>query len=609
MTLTFLLSFLIGFTETIFSQDGSKKSSYNFLFAGGALKTCSTLAPKNCIGLKEYFEEHKIPQQSYLFENRYEVSAEAIKSLNRLAKWGVLGDQRIAELVTASQGLQKKARRRSLTESALIDLFDETLGKSRKLRGREFDVILDIFEKRPMIEGREIKEKVILAQNQNKLATAIFQKFVQMARETNTESNRKKRNKPKIVFLTSSARDPFAAVYFYKQVFEQAGGDAFWLPLDRAVTQAQKTKSCKNLPKYRALLQGNYSRKERYPELTAKQLEFCTNPEKMLSLLKSAQGLFINGGDQSLSLEALRPDAKDSEFLKVIREQVNAGKLVVGGTSAGAAIQSGGTFAGKIIPMISNGTNRLAIEKGAVASMPPGFLCEDSRECQSLDVEALTYEKQGGLGLLPSGIFDTHFSERGRQIRLVKLAADTKTRFAFGIDETTAMLGKKVADTIVFEAFGESGVWVFDLGSHFKTKKSDGVIQNVKASYLTHGDLLEISWPSGDIRILPAASKKTLRRDISEYSSSNGKQVESVLTREVLTSDLEENGLLQEINAWITSHEDKLLIKPSKKTQTFFRSITIVPGEKFAARVGRLRVANKEKISLSFYNLRLTLAW
>lgn len=43
-------------------------------------------------------------------------------------------------------------------------------------------------------------------------------------------------------------------------------------------------------------------------------------------------------------------------------------------------------------------------------------------------------------GFFNYGLLDTHFSERGRQGRIVRLADHTQVPFAFGVDENTALL-------------------------------------------------------------------------------------------------------------------------------------------------------------------------
>jgi hypothetical protein len=73
----------------------------------------------------------------------------------------------------------------------------------------------------------------------------------------------------------------------------------------------------------------------------------------------------------------------------------------------------------------------------------------------------LTYQPQGGLGLFQFGILDTHFSERGREGRLLALVAQTGAHFGFGVDEATALLVKlEQASQARFRVAGREGVYV-----------------------------------------------------------------------------------------------------------------------------------------------------
>ena len=59
----------------------------------------------------------------------------------------------------------------------------------------------------------------------------------------------------------------------------------------------------------------------------------------------------------------------------------------------------------------------------------------------------LSYDEHGGLGFMPSSfLLDTHFSERGRESRLIRLLQDTRNMAGigatrgFGVDEDTALV-------------------------------------------------------------------------------------------------------------------------------------------------------------------------
>lgn len=119
--------------------------------------------------------------------------------------------------------------------------------------------------------------------------------------------------------------------------------------------------------------------------------------DEFVAPLKAATGVWFGGGDQSRIADAYLGTKAEAEILAV-----RARGGVIGGTSAGAAIQS-----------------RVMIAGG-------GALPEIGR----------------GLDLLPDAIVDQHFLARGRQPRLVEAVRMHPGRFGLGIDEGTAAIVK-----------------------------------------------------------------------------------------------------------------------------------------------------------------------
>jgi cyanophycinase len=58
----------------------------------------------------------------------------------------------------------------------------------------------------------------------------------------------------------------------------------------------------------------------------------------------------------------------------------------------------------------------------------------------------LVYSKTGGLGFLKNYVLDSHFSEQGREMRLIRTTLDSKdlpgigTSKGLGVDENTALV-------------------------------------------------------------------------------------------------------------------------------------------------------------------------
>src|SRR5690606_38584535 len=102
----------------------------------------------------------------------------------------------------------------------------------------------------------------------------------------------------------------------------------------------------------------------------------------------------------------------------------------------------------------------------------------------------LSYDPAGGFGFFSHGLLDTHFSERGRQGRIVRLADYTRVRYAYGVDENTGLLVRDNPSLgeVEMEVIGSGGVFVFDLGHAERGTGSSWAIYDVLASYLTSGD-------------------------------------------------------------------------------------------------------------------------
>jgi cyanophycinase len=141
------------------------------------------------------------------------------------------------------------------------------------------------------------------------------------------------------------------------------------------------------------------------------------------AVLETATGVFFTGGDQLRITAVLGGTRTDS----LLQSLVHDGRIVLGGTSAGAAMMSG--------TMITGGDG-------------PG-------------VTAAGVQTGPGLEFLPGVLIDMHFAERGRLNRLLSAVARYPHELGLGIDEDTAIL----ADGDVFEVLGSGSVTVVDAGT------------------------------------------------------------------------------------------------------------------------------------------------
>ncbi|MFJ9523053.1 cyanophycinase [Kitasatospora sp. NPDC101801] len=193
--------------------------------------------------------------------------------------------------------------------------------------------------------------------------------------------------------------------------------------------------------------------------------------QTVVDQINSMTGFFFGGGDQSrLVTTLMKSDDSDTPALAAIRAKWTAGAAVMG-TSAGTTIANGRD-------MVTGGESWDALRYGSYTTVNTSY------------PDDLTYRPAGGFTFFTSGLLDTHFAARGREGRMVRLAADTGHNRAFGIDEDTALVvtapGTAAESSTVV---GTNGVSVLDLRtSVVSTHSGYWSADNVKWSYLTSGD-------------------------------------------------------------------------------------------------------------------------
>jgi cyanophycinase len=475
---------------------------------GGGLKTCSSMSIKNC-NTKTLTKIEKLKEVK--FNNLYQVNQKTLTYVqkNWPKRFNLQIKENILNVLKKSSKLES-TKNLSLKELKSIFAKNDRKGIINKLSDPEYYSLLDLLEQ-PVVNGitkSRLKEYVELANSTNSFSTDIYQRFVAQAKSNSGKV------KPDIIVLTPSARDPFEAADFYKTVFQQAGANSQWLPLDATLNELMQISGarkdiCKNIAKTRAEIQGSLNRELVYPDLTNQQKQACLTPQIIIDAIALADGIFINGGDQSLTLKAfVNRDGSDSEILQLIKKKLLNQSFIIGGTSAGTAVMSGGVFYDLAIPMITNGLSNTALVRGAKKDMLPTEGCQKSNSCDTdLLNDDLTYNSTGGLGLFHWGVLDTHFSERGRQGRLAKLALETNTRFAFGVDEATALIVSNMNKNMPkMTVIGQGGVFIVE-NTPAKLMKSKKEAKNsVKTHYINFQDTATIK--DGQLNINLASWKK-----------------------------------------------------------------------------------------------------
>jgi cyanophycinase len=143
---------------------------------------------------------------------------------------------------------------------------------------------------------------------------------------------------------------------------------------------------------------------------------------ELVKAVESATGVFFTGGDQL----RLTSTVAGTPFDECLRERLWRDRLVVGGTSAGAAAMSS--------TMVIRGPQDGTVRRSDVSLAP-------------------------GLGLWRDAVIDTHFAQRGRVSRILTVFAQNPQVLGVGIDENTAV---EVIPGEQFTVFGAGAVLVFD---------------------------------------------------------------------------------------------------------------------------------------------------
>lgn len=396
------------------------------LLAGGALPVCSNDNPAACL-------PGKSPGPASLGQ-RHRLDPDGIARVAAGA-WSQGRERERRRIVAA---LKRWHRRAGDLDFDVGDL-SPALAASASLRDREVWAALAGFERDRVLdalEDRIVTERVALEVSRAESGAAVYREFVAMAREISG------RQRPRILVSTASGRDPFAAIDFYLEVFAQAGAAVRWLPLDHALRAAQDDpqRLCLQLDRLRGERLGADDRARLYPQRAAELQAACLAPQQLTEALDWADGVFLNGGDQSFTRAAwFDADGRTpSAPLQLLLQRLERGTLVIGGTSAGTAVQAARPDDGAAAMIVSGP----ALPEGAAVALrrlPPDPDCRRAGSCGGVNPDALMYQPDGGLGSFPLGVLDTHFSNRGREYRLARLLQDSGVALGLGIDETTAL--------------------------------------------------------------------------------------------------------------------------------------------------------------------------
>ncbi len=430
-----------------------------WLFGGGE-PICSSVEPQRCAPDKlaeaqAYFKQHQA-----LTEKVFRPDTLRVTEFKALPQWPATearAQQIKPQLLSQLQQMLDKdwPEQSWYSEFERFDLSDD-----------EQNLLDDVFEQRPVLKDGSTARMKVYFSGTELYVQQMFQHFIQSAKNRAVVRAKaagvQAAEQPKLVLITASSHTSMDWVDYYLQLFNDAGADAVWLPIEPALVQVG---NCDSLDEDRFRWNGQYKRAARYPELAAYQQKMCRNPELMKQLLASADAIFINGGDQSLTMRSLQKKPGEfTELAKLLHQRIDEG-VPLAGSSAGTAVQSGKQ--GTKIPMISGGQISKALLHGAHATEPNSPLCQYHQNCSSkVEGSWLTYRAEGGLQSFTLGVTDTHFRERNREGRLLRLLLDTQTNFGFGMDEATVLRANFIdPDTATLQVEGKGGVWIADVSA------------------------------------------------------------------------------------------------------------------------------------------------
>jgi len=187
-----------------------------------------------------------------------------------------------------------------------------------------------------------------------------------------------------------------------------------------------------------------------------------THDPRYIKMVEDADAIYIGGGQSGRVSSCLFGSynqrginsGEETPMLKALR-----GKRILGGSSAGAMTQPSSEI----------------------------LITGHSRESYDAVKSGEVYERDAGNGFLGTAqAVDTHFSERGRQGRLLVFATQTNAEWAFGVDEATAYIWRPSGVYEVTRGAYNGGVVIFQGAT------GDKESQRARMHFLTLGDQIDI---------------------------------------------------------------------------------------------------------------------
>jgi cyanophycinase len=219
------------------------------------------------------------------------------------------------------------------------------------------------------------------------------------------------------IMVIGGAEDKVNGCGILTAFFESAGGKLATIGIIPCASQEQSVLG----DRYSQIFQGMGV--QQVQVLDVRLPKEC-DEERWLNVMSSCTGIFVTGGDQQRLCDLIG----GGKFIESIKERIQLGKLVLAGTSAGAAMMGERMIAG-----------------GSSGEFPNRSLVDLA----------------DGLGFIPELLVDQHFSNRNRMARLMSAIAAYPDKLGIGIDEDTCAA---FSDDGTFEVLGKGTITVIDPG-------------------------------------------------------------------------------------------------------------------------------------------------
>ena len=246
----------------------------------------------------------------------------------------------------------------------------------------------------------------------------------------------------------------------------EGGGDRIAPILNKIIEKGGGPEKCKLLviPFASQLMDTGERQAEEFRALGCKNADYILCPKdsidspENLAKLDGVTAIFLSGGDQSRLKEFLNGTKFFEKMLQIYKDGG-----VIGGTSAGAAIQSR-------IMLTGNQVNATPDDESAVFN----------------EIKSNYVETKEGFGFLDNIIIDQHFVARRRQVRLLNVLLDNPGYRGLGIDEECAVV---VNPDKTIEVVGEGCAMLFE---PYKKGEDGSNAHSFKLTILYPGDKYNI---------------------------------------------------------------------------------------------------------------------